>query len=106
MKANLKNVDVINKLISNGYHLMEIVSDDQYYFRNDKVFVCYVTPHRDIKFKHLIRAELISNFNNWGDASYEVFISKKYKIFDVLKHLDELSHTGKLSGDYEDDEIL
>lgn len=79
---------IVNKLIQNGFLFTGNADESHYYFSNGKVMVCYVTPHSGTDNLHMIRAEIIEDFDRWSNAQYEEFISEKHEILKVIMDLE------------------
>lgn len=82
---------VINSLITRYFLLTEHVSDDQYYFSNDLIVIEYVTPHSGTNNKHMIRAEIKSDFHKFDDAQLEEFFVSEDELKEVISKLEKLS---------------
>lgn len=89
MKRDVRN-DIINMLIKNGYLFTGNFEESHYYFANDKVMVCYVTPHEGNGFKHMIRAEIIEDFDRWSNAQFEEFIDEVDELVSLIFILNDL----------------
>lgn len=81
---------IINKLIINGFEMTEHVDDDNYYFRKNDIIVSYTTPHKGLEFNHMIRAEMIDEFDRWSMARYEEIFNSKEDFNRIIQELKEL----------------
>ena len=82
---------VINSLITRYFLLTEHVDEDQYYFSNDLITIEYVTPHSGTDFKHMIRAEIESEFHKFEDAQLEELFTTEDELKEVIVKLQKLS---------------
>lgn len=81
---------IINTLIRHGYLLQNHSNGDQYYFESEKVKVEYITPHEGTNNNHMLRAELIEDFNKFEDAQFEKFIKGDIDIISAVIELDDM----------------
>ncbi|MBG9689450.1 hypothetical protein ABD91_00720 [Lysinibacillus sphaericus] len=82
---------VINNLITRYFLLTEHVDDDQYYFSNDLIVIEYITPHSGTDNKHMVRAEIKSEFHKFDDAQLEEFFVTDDELKEVILKLEKLS---------------
>lgn len=84
------NMYIINKLIVNGFEMTEHLNEDNYYFKKNDILVSYITPHEGTEFKHMIRGELVNEFDRWSQARYEELFTDKETFNKILQELKEL----------------
>lgn len=82
--------EVIAYIKQRGYSLDSVFEETHYYFSKDDRYLCYVTPHSGTEMKHMIRAELISDFDKWGNAQVEAFVETKDELLVALESADNM----------------